>query len=101
MSEAEDTDHQGTYQLSSPSGPYGTSKVVLLDYSKRVPPPPPWVVPSKYWAYTKPPQAYPNAPDPLKAANEFYIGTYPTSYEAYVGLTEWAKSKGLTVTKSD
>jgi len=99
MSEAEDIDYQGTYQLSSPSGFYGESKVMLLDFSKRDTPLPPGL-PRKYWTYTKPPQAYPDAPDPVETANEWKFGNYPTSYEAYLGLTEWAKSEGLTVTKS-
>src|SRR5262249_52188499 len=53
MSEKKDSDYEGTYEVSSPSGPAGTCKVVFFDKSEDINWPRFW--PSKYWSYTKPP----------------------------------------------
>ena len=95
MSEKKNSDYEGTYEVSLPSGPAGTCKIVLMDKSEDGPS---WW-PSKYWSYTKPPRAFAHTEDPEKVANEWYFGRYPTAYEAYVELTEWAKSEGLAVNK--
>ena len=83
------TGYRGSYDLSSPAGHVGIGKVVYIDRRTALSPPP-WE-PTRYWAYEK--------PQVKGDDNRSFFGAYRTSYEAYVGLSEWAKSEGLTAVK--